>query len=479
MAEKSIKSRVQTKRGTSADWARAEAAGFKPLEGEFIFYTDLNKTKVGRYKDGTTDVQKKSTNHTDYLLLLSELSFLNANDADTLDGKHASDFALKTDVPTKTSELTNDSGFKTTDNNTTYDLAAAKSKSNGNVTIDLIAGGSGSGTDSVMIKGSGATTVTTDTNGVITINSTDTNTETTLAITDKANTDTTDLVYAITNLVEGGTKGHTLTPTYTGLPTKTYVDKMVTGTVEYLGTVSALTGLSTTAGKGDFYRVSTQFTFGSETAHVGDILLAIKDNPTQNATDWDLIHTEVDANTWVANSSTADGYVAKTNGAANKVWKTNASGVPSWQDDANTDTGATSVEVTGTGNAVTTASYDAAARKLTLTKGATYSSLTLGETSATAYQGDRGKIAYDHSQSTHAPSNAQKNSDITKAEIEAKLTGAIASHTHSTATTPPAGTNNTQIATTAFVKTELSNLISHGTADPSASTTSQYYFKYN
>ena len=38
--------------------------------------------------------------------------------------------------------------------------------------------------------------------------------------------------------------------------------------------------------------------------------------------------------------------------------------------------------------------------------------------------------AYTHSQSAHAPSNAQKNSDITKAEIETKLTGNIASHTH-------------------------------------------------
>lgn len=37
-----------------------------------------------------------------------------------------------------------------------------------------------------------------------------------------------------------------------------------------------------------------------------------------------------------------------------------------------TDTGATSVEVTGAGNAITAASYDAASRKLTLTKGATY-----------------------------------------------------------------------------------------------------------
>ena len=59
------------------------------------------------------------------------------------------------------------------------------------------------------------------------------------------------------------------------------------------------------------------------------------------------------------------------------------------------------------------------------------SNLALGDTSSTAYRGDRGKAAYDHSQAAHAPSNAQKNSDITKAEIEAKLTGAITSHTHS------------------------------------------------
>jgi hypothetical protein len=35
-----------------------------------------------------------------------------------------------------------------------------------------------------------------------------------------------------------------------------------------------------------------------------------------------------------------------------------------------------------------------------------------------------------HIASAHAPSNAQKNSDITKAEIEAKLTGEISSHSH-------------------------------------------------
>lgn len=56
--------------------------------------------------------------------------------------------------------------------------------------------------------------------------------------------------------------------------------------------------------------------------------------------------------------------------------------------------------------------------------------IALGETAATAHRGDHGKIAYEHSQSDHAPSAAQKNSDITKGEIEAKLTGEISSHTH-------------------------------------------------
>ena len=61
-------------------------------------------------------------------------------------------------------------------------------------------------------------------------------------------------------------------------------------------------------------------------------------------------------------------------------------------------------------------------------------SLALGETSTTAYRGDRGKTAYDHSQTEHAPATAQKNSDITKAEIEAKLTGVISSHSHASGT---------------------------------------------
>ena len=404
MAEKTIKTRFQMKRGTSAEWALA--TGFKPLEGESIFYSDLNKIKVGRYKDGTTAEQKKSANHQDYLMLLSEIPFSDAQDADTLDGKHASEFALSshgTHVTSETVRTALGTGTGTTkylrEDGTwvvppdTKDGNDNQKVKTGNVTFgvnDVIDFEAGS---NVSISGDAA-------NKKITISATD---EATLTVTDKANTDTTDLIYAVTNIAESGTKGHTLTPTYTGLPTKAYVDKIATGHVKYLGTVTALTGLSTTAGAGDFYRVQTAFAFGSETAHVGDIFIATKDNPAQNTTDWDLIHTEVDSNTWVENKVNAAGYVtAPTASNANKVWKTDSSGNPGWRDDANVDTGATSVEVTGTGNAVTTATYNASTRKLTLTKGATYTT-----------------------------------------------------------------------------KTEIDALISSGTADPSASTTSQYYFKYN
>ena len=56
--------------------------------------------------------------------------------------------------------------------------------------------------------------------------------------------------------------------------------------------------------------------------------------------------------------------------------------------------------------------------------------LTLGTGSGDAFRGDYGNIAYQHSLTTHAPVNAQKNSDITKSEIEAKLTGDIDTHNH-------------------------------------------------
>jgi len=50
--------------------------------------------------------------------------------------------------------------------------------------------------------------------------------------------------------------------------------------------------------------------------------------------------------------------------------------------------------------------------------------------SAYTWISTNGAAVLAHISSAHAPSNAQKNSDITKAEIEAKLTGEITTHTH-------------------------------------------------
>lgn len=56
----------------------------------------------------------------------------------------------------------------------------------------------------------------------------------------------------------------------------------------------------------------------------------------------------------------------------------------------NRDTGMTSVEVTGTGNAITAAVYDASGRKLTLTKGATYMTASDVDNKISAKVGDIG-----------------------------------------------------------------------------------------
>ena len=54
-------------------------------------------------------------------------------------------------------------------------------------------------------------------------------------------------------------------------------------------------------------------------------------------------------------------------------------------------------------------------------------SIALGETSSTAYRGDRGKIAYDHSQSAHAPSNAEANQNaFSNVKIDSDIINASA-----------------------------------------------------
>lgn len=78
---------------------------------------------------------------------------------------------------------------------------------------------------------------------------------------------------------------------------KLELEKELDSKVDYLGAISSIDELSTIAGKGDYHRVKDDFVFGEETAHSGDLLIALIDLPGQDPEYWDLIHTGVNIDT--------------------------------------------------------------------------------------------------------------------------------------------------------------------------------------
>ena len=172
-----------------------------------------------------------------------------------------------------------------------------------------------------------------------------------------ATTPATDTVAVISGETASG---HTITNTKVNVATKAYVDKKSVAAVQYLGTVSNTNELAAKNpdSVGDFCRVAAAF--GSY--HAGDLLLCKTLKTASAAATWDVIHGELDKDTWVANSKTAAGYVAAGGSNANKVWKTDASGNPAWRDDANTNTAhshaaGTGLNIDGSGTTSGTITY--------------------------------------------------------------------------------------------------------------------------
>lgn len=235
-------------------------------------------------------------------------------------------------VPTKLSQLTNDAGYKTTDNNTTYDLGASASATNGNVKINMT--GSNSTTDSVSVKGSGSVVVTSDADGIITVTGTDTK-------------------YSHPN---------------SGVTAGTY--KSVT--VNQQGHVTAGTNPTTLAGYG-----ITDAVKSSEKGTTNGIATLGSDGKVLSA----QLPSYVD--------DVIEGYLN-----SGKFYKEPEH----------------TTEITGEAGKIY---VDLTSNKTYRWSGSAFvvisETIALGETSSTAYRGDRGKIAYDHSQSAHAPSNAEVN----------------------------------------------------------------------
>ena len=154
------------------------------------------------------------------------------------------------------------------------------------------------------------------------------------------------------------------------------------------GSSSAPGTYTAAANAGYTYKVSTAGYVNGKKVELGDMLICTTDNTAAAtssnystiANNWNIIQSNIDGAVTGPSSSTTNN-VAVFNGATGKVIKdsgfTIGKSVPSDAKFTDTDTGATSVEVTGAGNAITSASYNASTRKLTLTKGATYNNYSL------------------------------------------------------------------------------------------------------
>ena len=105
---------------------------------------------------------------------------------------------------------------------------------------------------------------------------------------------------------------------------------------------------------------------------------------------------EVEGTSVLSTGETGGTKFLREDGDGTCSWQTPAGGSPTVATGAEVDTGTDNTKMV-TPKAMEDSSY---------------SKLALGETSATAYRGDRGKTAYGHSQAAHAPEDADNTATV-------------------------------------------------------------------
>lgn len=262
------------------------------------------------------------------------------------------------DAVSFTQSLTSGTKVGTININGTDTILYAPTNTDTHYTTGLTAGASGTTTNAatsnpyikvkddsthraqIQLKGSGATTVSSDANGVITISSTDNNTTYSAATSSAA------------GLMSAADKEK--------------LDGIAAGATANTGDITGVTAGNGLTGGGSSGSVTLNVGAGTGISVAADTVSANLRSTTALTVDSAAATTTSGRVYPVAVDKT--GYLA-----VNVPWV-----------DTNTDTGATSVEVTGTGNAITAASYDASTRKLTLTKDATYNNYTYTLPNATS-----------------------------------------------------------------------------------------------
>lgn len=141
----------------------------------------------------------------------------------------------------------------------------------------------------------------------------------------------------------------------------------------FKGTINSENDLPAIHNAGWTYKIATAGNYAGFKCEIGDMIICLVDGTTANNSHWTVVQNNIDGAV-TGPISSVNNRIAVFNGTSGKVIKdsgyTIGTSVP--ENAVFTDTGATAVEITGDGNAITTVSYDETNRTITLSKNETF-----------------------------------------------------------------------------------------------------------